>query len=107
MNEHIIDGVLRREPAIEFIRAREVNLGDHPDPEVLEYAAVNGYVIVSHDVNTMPGHAQERMVAARPMAGLLMAQQRSPIGQIIDSLVLIWTASEAEEWQSQICFLPI
>ena len=41
------------------------------------------------------------------MAGLFMARQFHPISPIIESLVLIWSASEAEEWHSQICFLPL
>lgn len=41
LNEHIIDGVLRREPGIEFVRAREVRLDNCPDDEVLEYAAAS------------------------------------------------------------------
>src|SRR5579883_3418451 len=57
LNQRIIDGTLRREPTIEFIRARDVMLHDRSDPEVLEYAALHGFLVVSHDVNTMPGHA--------------------------------------------------
>jgi len=89
LNEHLVDGVLRREPAIEFVRARDVGMDDRPDPEVLEYAATQGFLVVSHDVNTMPGHALDRIAAARPLAGLLMVRQTHPIGPIIDSLVLI------------------
>lgn len=107
LNENIIDGVLRREPALEFIRVREVGLADRPDPEVLEFAAAQGLILVSHDVNTMPAHAHARLGAGLPLAGLFMAKQMDPIRPIIDSLVLIWSASEADEWQSQVCFLPL
>jgi predicted nuclease of predicted toxin-antitoxin system len=107
LNEHIIHGVLRREPAIEFVRAREVGLGDRPDPEILEYAAVQGLVVVSHDINTMPGHARARLATGKPLAGLLMVRQTHPIGPVIDSLVLIWSASEGEEWQDQVQFLRL
>ena len=55
LNENIVDGVLRRVPSAEFIRARDVGLDDRPDPEVLAFAAAKGFLIVSHDVNTMPG----------------------------------------------------
>jgi hypothetical protein len=34
-NEHIITGVIRREPAIEFVRLRDVGLERRPDSEVL------------------------------------------------------------------------
>ena len=107
LNEHIVDGVLRREPALEFIRARDVGIDGRPDPEVLEYAATQSLIIVSHDVNTMPGHAQSRLVAGKHVAGLLMVRQTQPIAAVIDSLVLIWSASEAVEWHGQIQFLPL
>ena len=107
VNEHILDGALRREPAIEVLRARDVGLGDRPDAEVLEFAAAQGMIVVSHDVNTMPAQAYARLAAGRPVAGLLMVKQTDPIGPIIDSLVLIWSASEAEEWHGQVVFLPL
>jgi hypothetical protein len=107
LNEHIVDGVLRREPALEFVRARDVGLSDRPDAEVLAYAAANGFLVVSHDVNTMPAEAYARVAAAQPMPGLLMVHQAQPIAPIIDTLVLIWSASEAEEWQDQVRFLPL
>lgn len=106
INEHIIDGLLRREPVLEFIRAREVGLSDRPDPEVLAYAAERGFLMVSHDVNTMLGHTFARVAAGQPMPGLLMVQQSKPLGSVIDALVLIWSASEAEEWSGQVRFLP-
>jgi hypothetical protein len=107
LNEHIVDGVLRREPALEFLRARDVGYSERPDAEVLEYAATEGLLVVSHDVNTVPGHAAARIAAGQLMAGLLMVRQTQPIAPVIDSLLLIWSASEAEEWQNQIRFLPL
>lgn len=107
LNEHIIDGLLRREPGIEFIRSRDVGLGDSPDDIVLQYGAVQGLLLVSHDVNTMTAHAYARVARGQPMAGLLMVQQTNPIAPIIESLLLIWSASELEEWQNQVWFLPL
>src|SRR5258708_6601348 len=97
LNEHIIDGVERREPALEIVRARDVGLNDKPDAAVLAFAGDNGFLLVSHDVNTMTAHAFARIAAAEPMRGLLMVRQTQPIAPVIESLVLIWSASEAEE----------
>jgi hypothetical protein len=107
LNEHIVAGVLRRAPPVEFIRTREVGLRDHPDPEVLEYAASHGLIVVSHDVNTMPAHAYERLAAGQSLAGLVMVPQSVPVGEVIDDLMLIWSSSEAEEWEGQVAFLPL
>jgi hypothetical protein len=74
---------------------------------VLAFAAANGYLVVSHDVNTMPGPAYARVAAGDHLPGLLMVRQTQPIGPAIASLALIWSASEAEEWQGQVRFLPL
>lgn len=107
LDEHIITGVLRREPLIEFVRARDLGLDRAPDPEILTAAAENGFGVVSHDVNTMPGHARARTASGGHTAGLFMVRQRDPIEPVIDSLVLIWSASDAEEWHEQVVFLPV
>jgi len=105
-NEHILDGVLRREPAIEIVRAREVNLQDRPDSELLEFAAGRQLLILSHDVNTMPAAAYARIESGASLTGLLMVQQSQPISAIIEDVVSIWSASELEEWTGLVCFLP-
>jgi hypothetical protein len=107
LTEAIVLGVRRREPAIEFLRLREVALADRPDAEVLDHAASAGFLLVSHDVNTMTAHASARMKAGLQMPGVFLAHQADPIGPTIDDLILIWAASEAEEWLGQIVFLPL
>jgi Domain of unknown function (DUF5615) len=107
LNAQIIAGELRREPIIEFVRARDVGLGGRPDSEVLEYASAQGLIVVSHDVNTMPAHAFARPAAGRGLAGLLMVAPTNPVGSAIDDIVLIWAGSEAEEWTDQVRSLPL
>jgi len=64
LNEHLVCGVVRREPAIEFIRARDIGMHERLDAEVLTYAAEHQMLVISHDVNTMPlptpTHVSER-----------------------------------------------
>jgi hypothetical protein len=64
-------------------------------------------LVVSHDINTMPSAAYIRMRAGQQMAGLFMVKQSDPVGPVIASLILIWSASEAEEWENYVCFLPL
>ena len=104
LTEAILRGVVRREPAVEFRRLREVGLADRADTEVLEYAAREALLIVSHDVNTMTARASERLAAGQSMPGVLVAHQSDPIGRIIDDLVLIWAASEAKNGLGKLCF---
>ncbi len=98
LNDAIVMGVLRREPTIEFARLRDLGLATRADPEVLDHAAREKWIVVSHDVNTMREAACTRLSAGLSMSGLLLAHQRTPVSAIIESLLLIWSASEAEEW---------
>jgi hypothetical protein len=107
LTEAIVLGVLRREPAIEFRRLREVGFADRSDSQVLEYAASAGFLLVSHDVNTMTAHASERLKSGLSTPGIFLVHQADPARGTIDDLILIWAASEAEEWTDQVVFLPV
>ena len=78
LNEHIVTGVLRREPAIEFSRVREFGLSEASDNEVLDFAQRQGLLVVSHDVNTMTAAAYARLSSGGSISGLFMVQQTLP-----------------------------
>lgn len=107
LNEVIVDGVCRREPAVSFVRLRDLGLAHSSDDAVLAFAARENLIVVSHDVNTMSAAAFARINGGEPMAGLLLAHQRTPVAGIIESLILIWSASDAGEWAGRVEFLPI
>ena len=77
------------------------------DAEVLDFAVRENWIVVSHDVNTMSSTAFTRLAEGQPMNGLLLVHQRTPVSAIIESLLLIWAASEVDEWTGQVEFLPI
>lgn len=107
LNERIILGTCRREPKIEFRHARDFALETAGDVELLEFAAAQHWLIVSHDVNTMIRAARQRIENEHPMSGLVMVHQFSPVGPTINDLVTIWTASAMEEWHNDVVFLPL
>jgi hypothetical protein len=107
LKDAIVLGVLRSEPAIEFSRLRDLGIAALSDPDVLDYAARGNWLIVSHDVNSLTAAAFDRMAAGHMMNGLLLAHQDDPVSSTIDNLILIWSASEAEEWANQVVFLPL
>ena len=50
--------------------------------------------------------AEERLKLGLSMTGLILVRQAAALGQVIDDLVLIAEASNAEEWEGKIVFLP-
>lgn len=107
LNEIIVAGVLRREPAVEFLRVRDLGMEKARDHQILEYAQRELLLVVSHDVNTMPAAAYLRSAKGESFPGLLMVRQSLAVGKVIDDLLLIWSATELEEWKGQVVFLPI
>ena len=99
-------GVLRREPSISFQTAFAAKLDGVKDPEVLLLAASEGRILVSHDENSLPGHFRDFLAAGHHSPGVFLVRQGAPIGAVIESIVMLWVASEADEWKDRIEWLP-
>ena len=106
LNHVIVQATLRREPSIDFQTAHAAGLVGLPDPEVLALAAHAGRVLVTHDRKTMPKHFAE-FIGQTTSSGLIVIPQKLPVRVAIEDLLLIWTASEAEEWHNRIQVLPL
>ncbi len=106
LNQHIVRAVLRREPTIDFQTATLANLEGVPDPEVLQIAANEERMLVSHDQTTMPTHFAE-FISSQTSPGLIIVPKHLSIAIAVENLVLIWAASEAEEWVNRIRYIPI
>ena len=53
-------------------RCRDLGVATQRDPEVLDFAARENWIVVSHDVNTMREATAARLAAGLPMNGLLL-----------------------------------
>jgi hypothetical protein len=54
----------------------------------------------------MPAHFARFMSDARS-PGVILLREAIPISTAIEELVLIWNASEAEEWVNRIVWIPL
>jgi hypothetical protein len=106
-NGDIVRGVLRRSPQIDIVRVQDAGLSGADDPSVLEWAANEGRIVVTHDISTLAKHAFERVAAARPMPGIFAVRSLAPIGRTIDDLILLAECSHDREWEGQVRFLPV
>lgn len=103
----IVLAVRRMEPAAEIVTVRELGRDGRPDADLLDFARATGWVVLSHDVNTLKGEAERRAADGRGTAGVLLAGQTAPTRAVAESLVLIWAASEAAEWVDRTAYLPL
>ncbi len=106
-NNDIIRGLIRRKSDVDIVRVQDVGLSGADDPEVLEWAARQGRVLVTHDVSTMSKHAYERVATAELMAGVFEVSTSLAVGAAIEDLLLIVECSLEGEWEGQVRYLPL
>jgi hypothetical protein len=102
----ILAAAKRREPVLDFQTAQEASLAAMKDPEVLAVAAREGRVLLTHDVRTMPRHFAA-FIGEYTSAGVLLIPQSLPRRQVVEDLLLVWVAMEAEEWINRIMSFPL
>jgi hypothetical protein len=106
-NGRILRALQRRIPELAVVRIQETPLSGAKDPAVLEWAAGQDRVILTHDVSTLVGYAYERLREGRSMSGLIAVQTDCPIGQAVEDLELVILASAPGELNGRIIFVPL
>ncbi|MBE9010847.1 DUF5615 family PIN-like protein [Pseudanabaenaceae cyanobacterium LEGE 13415] len=90
-----------------MVRVQDVGLAEADDPTVLEWAAQEQRIVLTHDVATMTNFAYERLQAGQRMPGLFEVSRRVPVGLAIEEILLIAECSLEGEWDGQVRFLPL
>jgi hypothetical protein len=106
-NEHIVDGLTRRDAAMTFTHVRDVGLASAPDPTILEWAATQRLVLLTHDGKTIPRFAYARVAAGQPMPGVFLVDDQMPIGQAIDEVLMAAHCLSAEECKDLVRYFPL
>ncbi len=106
-NRRIVRGLRRRLPTLDIVRVQDVGLITQPDAEILEWAANENRIVLTHDVTTMSKHAFDRVEQGLAMPGVIEVSQDVPIGEAIEDLILIAECSLENEWHNQVIYLPI
>jgi len=74
-NNDIIRGLLRRTPTVDIVRVQDTVLLGADDPTVLDWAAREGRVLLTHDVRTMIDYAYARVIAGQAMLGVVVVRR--------------------------------
>lgn len=106
-NNRIVRGLRRRLLTLDIVRVQEVGLIGRHDTEVLEWAAREGRIILTHDAATMIDFAYSRIAEGAIMPGLIAVSQYLPIGDVIEELIMLTECSLEGEWNKQVLYLPL
>lgn len=106
-NGDIVRGLFLRRSGLDLLRVQDVGLRNADDAAILDWAASNGRILLTHDRATMPDFAYERLSQGQPMLGIFVINDRMPVRQVIDELLLLIDCSEQDEWQGIVLYLPL
>jgi predicted nuclease of predicted toxin-antitoxin system len=100
-NGAIVRGLQRSLPGLDIVRVQDVGLSGADDPTILEWAAGQGRLLLTHDGSAVPSHSYQRVVDGKPMPGVVVVRESLPIGRAIDDLLLFIECSLEGEWRGR------
>ncbi len=107
LNNDIVRALKRRKPELDIVRVQDAGLGGADDPSVLEWAATEGRVLLTHDVSTMSDFAYGRVSKGEEMPGVFVLGREVQIGQAVEDILLLAECSLEGEWEGQVNHLPL
>ena len=105
-NQRILRGLRRRFAELDCLVVQHAGMTGFSDQWLLELAAIEDRVIVTHDVNTMIGHSVARVGQGLRMPGLIAVPSSLKIGRAIDELEVVISCSQDLDLRDRIYYLP-
>ena len=103
----ILRGLLRRNAVLDIVRVQDHGLSRTEDVIILEWAAQNDRIVVTHDLRTMPDFAYARIAKQQKMPGLIVMRPDIRVGIAIDDILLIAECLTPQELANGIIRLPL
>lgn len=77
------------------------------DPEIIDWCEDNNFVLVTNNRTSMPVHLAEHIAKNCHIPGIFILNPNLSIGENLEELILIALASEENEYQDMIVYLPL
>ena len=103
----IVRGLRRHLKEVDIATVQVSGLSGCDDPTVLDWAAQEGRVLLSHDMNTMTKHASDRIAGGLPCPGLILVPRDVPLRAVIEELSLICECCDKSELIGRILYIPL
>jgi hypothetical protein len=109
VNPRLRTALVRREPDMKVRRIGDVGVPPMQtgDPDILLWCEAHGFSLVTNNRASMPVHLRDHLVAGRHVPGVFVLNPNMTMGETIDELILIWAASDSDEYIDQLRYLPV
>ncbi|MFB2939012.1 DUF5615 family PIN-like protein [Aerosakkonemataceae cyanobacterium BLCC-F154] len=101
--------IRRREPdiVIQVVGEPETPPKGTLDPEILCWCEDRQFVLVTNNRTSMPVHLNDHIALGRHIPGIFILNPNLTIGENLEELILAALASEDDEYQDRIVYLPL
>lgn len=106
-NGRIVRGILQRNRNVDILRVQDTDYAEAEDLPILEFAAKQNRIVLTHDAATMIGFAYERLTNKLPMPGMIIASMGISIGVAVEDILLITECYSPEEIKNQVIYIPL
>ncbi len=107
LHNDIVRGIKLHRPDIDIVRVQDEGLSGASDPDLLEWAATEDRILITHDAGTMTKHVADRMRSGKTTPKVVVCHQGQPIGAVIDALGLIADENDPARFGYPIRFLSL
>ena len=105
-NSRIARGLHRLLPDVDIETVVGAGLSGASDAEVLAWAAAHDRLLLSHDRATIPRHAYDRVRRGAAMAGVIIVNKRSSVGNAVSELALVLACCGPHELVGRVLHVP-
>jgi hypothetical protein len=100
-------GIIAAYPELDIVRVQDTAFVGAKDEVLLEEAARQGAILLTHDAQTMTKYANDRIKAGLPMPGVILVIEGTPIGQAIADLTVMIGAGTSTDFVHQVRYIPL
>ncbi|SRR5579883_1889371 len=105
-SHRILRGIRLRVSGLDVVVAQDVGLAGKKDSTLLAWAAEQRRIVLTHDRQTIPKVAYERIRASQPVPGIIIVSDTMPIGEAVEDLTIYLECGATEDFDNLVIFLP-
>ncbi|MCC5627844.1 hypothetical protein LC613_06715 [Nostoc sphaeroides CHAB 2801] len=75
-------------------------------PTILEWAAQEERILLTHDVSTITRYAYDRVRLGQTMPGVIEVSPDAAVGRVIEDILVLVECSQDGELEGQVQYLP-
>lgn len=106
-NGRILEALRQRFNNLDVVRIQDTASYGAPDPAVLEWAAQEGRILLTHDVQTLVKEAFKRISQGLLMPGVILVPSTLAIGLALNDLEILIGTGRSEDFENRVTFIPL